>query len=85
MDEVQGTFELALLTSESLHGADRVALDAVYRIDIPGRAVEVDRSTDVGATLALILLGYLRREYGSAAFRMKRTHTSAAPVTGGAQ
>jgi hypothetical protein len=72
IDEVAGTFELALMGVESLYGPARVALDAVYRIDRTNRTIEIDRSSDVGGTLALVFLGYARREFGDAAVRMKR-------------
>jgi hypothetical protein len=91
MSEVEGTFELALMTTETLHGAERVALDAVYRIDAETRTIEIDRSTDVGGTLALVVLGFLRREYAPGAFRMRRldgacvNSPAAATTTGGMQ
>jgi hypothetical protein len=85
IDEVEGTFRLALLATESLYGPDRVAIDAVYRVDLANRAIDVDRSNDVGGTLALLFLGYARREYGSTAFRMKRVHAPATLAMGGGQ
>ena len=74
MEEAAATFQLALLAAESLHGADRVTLDAVFRIDHDTRSIEVDRSTSVGCTLALVFLGYARCEFGQDAFRMRRVH-----------
>jgi hypothetical protein len=81
IDEIEGTFKLALLATETLFGTDRVLIEAVYRIDLANRAIDVDRCNNVGGTLALVFLGFLRREFGSDAFRMKRTH--APLVTGG--
>jgi hypothetical protein len=72
MDEAVGTFELALLATESLHGADRVALEAIYKVDANSHVIEVDRTSLVGCTLALIYLGYCRTEFGAEAFRMRR-------------
>ena len=83
MDEAAGTFQLALLATESLHGADRVTLEAVYKIDADNRVIEVDRTSVVGCTLALVFLGYARREFGQDAFRMRRVHGAAAAVTDG--
>jgi hypothetical protein len=83
--EVEGTFRLALLATETLFGTDRVAIDAVYRIDLDTRAIDVDRSNNVGGTLALVFLGYLRREFGPEAFRMKRVYGPVASAMGGAQ
>jgi hypothetical protein len=76
MDEAAATFELALLATESLHGDDRVTLEAVYKVDADARTVEVDRTSVVGSTLALIYLGYARREFGTDAFRMRRVHAA---------
>jgi hypothetical protein len=72
MGEVAATFALAVLAAESLHGSDQVALDAIYKVDRDARTIEVDRSTRVGCTLALVFLGYARREFGDAAFKMRR-------------
>jgi hypothetical protein len=73
MDEVEGTFRLALLAVETLYGSDRVTIEAVYRVDVAARTIEVDRSTDAGATLTLIFAGYARREYGTGSVKLKRT------------
>jgi hypothetical protein len=82
MDEVSGTFDLAMLATEALHGADRVALEALYKVDPDSRTVEVDRSTGVGGTLAVVFLGYCRREFGSESFRMKRVRGAGAAAEG---
>jgi hypothetical protein len=72
MGEAAATFALATLAAESLHGSDQVALDAIYKVDRDARTIEVDRSTAVGCTLALVFLGYARREFGPESFRMRR-------------
>ncbi len=82
-DEVSGTFELALLGVESLYGPDRVAMEAVYKVDPDNRSIEVHRSTDVGGTLALMFLGYSRREFGPEAVKMKRVDTSSTVIAQG--
>ncbi len=82
IDEVAGTFDLALLAAESLHGTDRVSLEAIYRVDRANRTIEIDRCSDVGGTLALIFLGYARREFGDAAVRMKRVEAPTAAAAG---
>jgi hypothetical protein len=84
IEEVQGTLALAVMALESLYGPDRVVLDATYRLDPQTRTLDVDRANDVGATFALILLGFLRREFGPDAFRMRRVDV-APGATGGAQ
>jgi hypothetical protein len=77
IDEVAATFELARFAAEALHGSERVALDAIYKVDADARTIEVDRSTSVGATLALVFLGYARREFGAESFRMRRVDARA--------
>ena len=72
MGEVAGTLELALLAAESLHGADRVQLDAGWSMDPRGRRVVIDTGTRAGRTLALIFMGFIRREFGSGAARVYR-------------
>jgi hypothetical protein len=64
MQEVEGTLCLARLAAESIHGFGRVMLDASCSLDRKQRCVRIDVSTDVGHTLALVFLGYVRREFG---------------------
>jgi hypothetical protein len=73
MDEVDGTLRLALLAVESLHGEDRVRLEAKFILERAKRSCSVDASSDVGRTLALIFGGYLRREFGNDAVKMRRS------------
>jgi len=68
--EIKGTLHLARLATESLHGIERVRLEASYGIDGSTRVVEIDRSTEVGRTLAIIFAGYVRREFGDGAVVM---------------
>lgn len=72
MREVKGTLHLARLAAESLHGIERVRLEARYAIDKATRVVEIDRSTEPGRTLAIIFAGYARREFGDEAVQMER-------------
>jgi hypothetical protein len=72
MDEVEGTLHLARLAAESLHGEDRVRLDAKFAIDRAAHTCVIDTTCEVGRTLALIFAGYARREFGDDAVRMER-------------
>src|SRR4051794_8826214 len=65
MAQVAGTLLLARLATESLHGFDRVALDAAYTLDRKARKVSIDAYSEVGHTLTLIFQGYARREFGA--------------------
>ena len=73
MDEVDGTLQLALLAVDSLHGEDRVRLEAKFILDRAKRTCSVDASSEVGRTLVLIFGGYLRREFGNDAVKMRRS------------
>ena len=64
MDEVEGTLKLAQIATESLHGRGRVELEAPWDTDLRERSVLIDAMSDAGRTLALIFLGYVRREFG---------------------
>lgn len=72
MSEVETTLRLALLAVESLHGEDRVRLDAKFAIDRAARVCVIDAACEVGRTLVLIFGGYARREFGEGAVRMER-------------
>ncbi len=78
LDEVAATLELSLFATRSIYGGDAVAIDTGSSIDADDRTVTVDTSSKAGRTLALVFLGYVRREFGDAAVRVFR-------VRGGAQ
>ena len=64
MKDVDATLRLALLAVESLHGEDRVRIEARTRLDTQGHEVLIDSSTGVGRDLAAIFGGFVRREFG---------------------
>jgi len=72
MEEVEGTLHLARLAVESLHGEDRVRMDAKFAIDRAAHTCMIDAACEVGRALALIFAGYVRREFGEEAVRMER-------------
>ena len=72
MSQVSDTFELARLATESLHGPERVELDARWEVDGSTRFVAIDSTTEVGRTLAIVFLGYVKREFGSDAVQIVR-------------
>lgn len=69
MDEVAGTLALARISTEALHGADRLALEPDPRLDRGARRLGIDVSTDCGRDLATLFFGLARREFGAAAVR----------------
>lgn len=84
MDEVEGTLHLARLAVESLHGEERVRLDAKFVVDHPAHACIIDTACEVGRALALIFAGYVRREFGEGAVRMERAGPPAKGKVAGA-
>jgi hypothetical protein len=72
MDEAGDTLELAKLATACLHGDERVELETRWSLDRGGRRVTVDTDTSAGRTLAMIFLGYVRREFGTRAVRAQR-------------
>jgi len=72
MREVKGTLQLARLAAESLHGEERMRLEATYAIDDAANIVEIDIDSEVGRTLAIVFAGYVRREFGDGAVHMER-------------
>jgi hypothetical protein len=71
MSEAAGTLELAILATESLHGTERVQLDAAWSLDRPTRNVTIDTGTEAGRTLAMVFFGLSRREFGAASVRFR--------------
>jgi hypothetical protein len=79
--EVEGTLKLAELAAQSLHGPERVELEAPCESDRGQRSVIISTNTEVGRTLASIFLGYCRREFGYDAVQMERMDAGATEVT----
>ncbi len=72
MADVRTTLLLAQLAAASLHGDDRVRLQAEASIDVKQRLCRIDTSREVGQALSLIFAGYVRREFGEKAVRVER-------------
>jgi hypothetical protein len=70
MDEVQATLELARLAVEALYGPEHLELDGSWDMDLAARTVAIDTSTSIGRTLAIIFLGFVKREFGSDALHI---------------
>jgi len=80
MSEVEATLRLALLAVQSLHGEDRLRLEAHVSMNHSRRMCFVDTTTEVGRTLALIFAGYIRREFGDAAYGMQTLSLTRSPA-----
>ena len=64
MDEAEGTLHLAELAAASLHGPQQMELESPASIDHPTRLITIDITSAVGRSVALVFLGYERREFG---------------------
>ena len=81
MQDVEEALLLAVLAVESLHGQSRVRMDASYCVDAEKRATVIDGSTSVGRDICRIFTVFAIREFGEAAFKVRRAGepTAAAP------
>jgi hypothetical protein len=70
--DVLDTLDLAVLAVETLYGTDRVSLEARHEVDDAVRRMSIDITTTVGRTLAILVLGFARRQYGDRAVEVVR-------------
>lgn len=73
-EDVEASLLLAIWATESLHGSERVRMDAGHFLDTDARTVVVAADTDAGRDLCKVFLGFLRREFGEDAFRIERNN-----------
>ncbi|MCL4199308.1 MAG: hypothetical protein KJZ69_17595 [Phycisphaerales bacterium] len=62
----------AITNAESIHGTERVRLDARFAEDTARGVLVIDATTEVGQTLNQLFVGLARREFGDAAFTISR-------------
>ncbi len=72
MRDAEETLLLALLGTESIHGAAQTRLDVAHSVDEAGRAFVIDGATAVGQDLNRLFTGFLMREFGQDSFRVQR-------------
>lgn len=84
MTDVEGTLELARIATEAVHGEGRVEFAAACSLDPDHRDVRIDTTCAVGRTLALIFLGYARREFGRESVTVERAGHAHSCVGGSA-
>jgi hypothetical protein len=70
--DVEATVTLALLATESLYGEARMQLEANHSFDADNRTCVIDASGDVGRDFNQLFLGFMRREFGPASFKVRR-------------
>lgn len=72
LDEAEMTLQLATFAVEGLYGPANVRLDFGYHVDGDHRAIFVDGSKEVGATVVQVFSGLLLREFGEDSFLVER-------------
>ena len=73
MTDVEATLHLAILGAEGLFGESSVRMDGAYSIDEKRRVCVVDARNEVGRSICQLLTGYLVKELGPDAFRVRPT------------
>lgn len=80
--DVLAALDEAIVHAESIHGAERVRLDARFADDPARGAMVIDATTEVGQTLNQLFVGLLRREFGDTAFTISRCRSDMQPRQG---
>lgn len=76
LEDAEMSLHLAMFAVEGLFGRACVRLDAEYAVNEQDRVIEVDASTDVGATIVRVFTGLLLREFGEDSFEIQRVTPS---------
>jgi len=71
-EEVEASLLLAVLATECLHGEAQTRLDVNHHLDAIKCACVIDADTPVGRDINCLFTGFLSREFGAAAFTVKR-------------
>lgn len=70
--DVEGTFMLALLAVESLHGKEAVRMDCRFKTDFPQRRCLIGAGSQIGCELARIFAGLVTHAFGREEVRIRR-------------
>jgi hypothetical protein len=71
-EDAQGTFMLALVALESLHGKAAVRLGCRFRSDPPAKLFHIYSGSSIGNDLAKLFTGFVINAYGYDAVRIRR-------------
>ncbi len=80
--DVLATLDEAITNVESIHGTERVRLDARFAEDAARGVLVIDATTEVGQTLNQLFVGLARREFGDTAFTIARCRSDMHPRRG---
>ena len=72
VEDAQGTFMLALVALESLHGKAAVRLDCRFRSDPAAKLFHINSGTAIGSDLAKLFTGFAINAYGYDAVCIRR-------------
>ena len=71
-DEVEATLLLAIVGAESIHGETATQFGVAHYFDVDKRVCVVDAREAVGRDFNSLFAGFLRREFGPEAYRVRR-------------
>ena len=72
MLDIEATFMLAIVSTQSIYGESETRLMAEHMMDITKGTCVVDGNTPVGWTLNRLFVGFLTREFGPDSFQIER-------------
>ena len=76
MEEAEASLHLATFSCEGLYGPARVRMEGTFHVDDDRRVITID-ANEIGETLSKVYTGFLLREFGEAAFRVRRIEAPA--------
>ncbi|TWU04179.1 hypothetical protein CA54_60610 [Symmachiella macrocystis] len=76
MLEIEASFLLAVLATESLHGESQVRLEAKHAMDVDRRTCVIDAGNLVGRDLNSLFVKFVGREFGEDAFTVREVPVS---------
>lgn len=71
LEDAALNLQLASFAAEGLLGMVRVRIDFDFFVDVPHRAILVDGTTEVGATIVQAFMGLLIRDIGKHSFHVE--------------
>jgi len=76
MPDIEASFLLAVLATESLHGEAEVRLEARHAMDVDRRTCVIDAGNSVGRDLNRLFVKFVGREFGEDAFTVREVPAS---------
>jgi len=73
--EAQETLLLALVATESLHGETATQLELSHYFDAERRVCVIEANGDAGRAFNALFTGFLRQEFGTDSFEVRRVNS----------